>query len=72
LDERSAAERAGKLGVRLVKVSYQDVRPDGTKSELRDVYWLIGSETTHPDDLLTIDDVVRHLEDPNFKADSPD
>jgi hypothetical protein len=72
VDERAAAERAGKLGVRLVKVSYQDVRPDGTKSELRDVYWLIGSETVHPDDLLTIDDVVRHLEDPNFKADAAD
>jgi hypothetical protein len=72
VDERTAAERAGKLGVRLVKVSYQDLLPDGTKSELRDVYWLIGSETTHPDDLVTIDDVVRHLEDPNFKADPPD
>jgi hypothetical protein len=72
LDERTAAERAGELGVRLVKVSYQDVRPDGTKSELRDVYWLIGSDTGHPADLLTIDDVVRQLEDPgNFKADSP-
>jgi hypothetical protein len=72
VDERTAAERAGKLGIRLVKVSYQDLLPDGSKSELRDVYWLIGSETTHPDDLLTIDDVVRHLEDADLKADSPD
>jgi hypothetical protein len=72
LDERTAAERAGELGVRLVKVSYQDVRPDGTRSELRDVYWLIGSEAGHPDDLLTIADVVKYLEDPrNFKANSP-
>ena len=64
MDERTAAERAGELGVRLVKVSYQDLRPDGTKSELRDVYWLIDSEGRHPDDLLTIDDVVKVLEDP--------
>jgi hypothetical protein len=69
VDERAAAERAGKLGVRLVKVTYQDLLPDGSKSELRDVYWLIGSETTHPDDLLTIDDVVRHLEDADLKED---
>ncbi len=72
MDERIAAERAGQLGVRLVKVSYQDLRPDGTRSELRDVYWLIDSETRHPGDLLTIGDVVKYLEDPkNFKADSP-
>jgi hypothetical protein len=71
VDERTAAERAGELGIRLVKVSYQDLRPDGTKSELRDVYWLIGSDTGHPDDLLTIDDVVRHLGDPKkVKGDS--
>ena len=62
VDERTAAERAEERGVRLVKVSYQDLRPDGTKSELRDVYWLIGSDTGQPDDLLTIDDVVRRLE----------
>jgi len=72
VDERTAAERAGELGVRLVKVSYQDLRPDGTKSELRDVYWLIGGERGHPDDLLTIADVVKYLEDPkNLKDDSP-
>jgi hypothetical protein len=65
VDERTAAERAGELGVRLVKVSYQDLRPDGTKSELRDVYWLIDSASGHPDDLLTIDDVVKVLEDPD-------
>jgi hypothetical protein len=71
VDERSAAERAGELGIRLVKVSYQDLRPDGTKSELRDVYWLIGSDTGRPDDLLTIDDVVRQLGGPrNTGADS--
>ena len=71
MDERSAAERAGELGVRLVKVSYQDLRPDGTKSELRDVYWLIGGESSHPDDLLTIADVVKYLEDPKkLKGDS--
>jgi hypothetical protein len=63
VDERTAAERAEERGVRLVKVSYQDLRPDGTKSELRDVYWLIGSETQGPDDLLTIDDVVRRLDE---------
>jgi hypothetical protein len=71
VDERTAAERAGELGVRLVKVSYQDLRPDGTKSELRDVYWLIGGESSHPDDLLTIADVVKYLEDPKkLKGDS--
>jgi hypothetical protein len=64
VDERTAAEQAGKLGIRLIKVSYQDVRADGTKSELRDVYWLMGADTAHPDDLLTIDDVVKVLEDP--------
>jgi hypothetical protein len=70
VDERTAAERAGELGVRLVKVSYQDLRPDGSRSELRDVYWLIGSEGPSPDDLLTIADVVKALEDPgNPKAD---
>jgi hypothetical protein len=70
VDERTAAERAGELGVRLVKVSYQDLRPDGTRSELRDVYWLIGSEAPSPDDLLTIADVVKALEEPgNPKAD---
>jgi hypothetical protein len=63
VNERTAAERAEERGVRLVKVSYQDLRPDGTKSELRDVYWLIGSDTGQPDDLLTIDDVVRRLEE---------
>jgi hypothetical protein len=71
VDERTAAERAGELGIRLVKVSYQDLRPDGTKSELRDVYWLIGSATQGPDDLLTIDDVVRQLAGPkNLEGDS--
>jgi hypothetical protein len=71
VDERTAAERAGELGVRLVKVSYQDLRPDGTRSELRDVYWLIGSDAGRPDDLLTIDDVVRQLEDAkNAKGDA--
>jgi hypothetical protein len=72
VDERTAAERAEQRGVRLVKVSYQDLRPDGTKSELRHVYWLIGSDTQSPDDLLTIDDVVRRLEqDPgNLKGGS--
>jgi hypothetical protein len=45
-------------------VSYQDLRPDGTKSELRDVYWLIDSEGGQPDDLRTIADVVKYLEDP--------
>jgi hypothetical protein len=70
VDERTAAERAGELGVRLVKVSYQDLRPDGTRSELRDVYWLIGSEAPSPDDLLTIADVVKALEEPgNPKGD---
>ena len=70
MDERTAAERAGELGVRLVKVSYQDLRPDGTRSELRDVYWLIGSEGEHPDDLWTIADVVKALEEPGSpKAD---
>lgn len=72
MDENAAAERAAQLGVRLVKVSYQDLRPDGTKSELRDVYWLISSNGPHQDDLLTIDDVIRYLQDPaNFKADAP-
>jgi hypothetical protein len=71
VDERTAAERAGELGVRLVKVSYQDLRPDGTRSELRDVYWLIGGEAQGPDDLLTIADVVKYLEDPkNTKGES--
>jgi len=71
VDERTAAERAGELGIRLVKVSYQDLRPDGTKSELHDVYWLIGSDTQNPDDLLTIDDVVRQLGGPrNAEGDS--
>jgi hypothetical protein len=72
VDERTAAERAEERGVRLVKVSYQDLRPDGTKSELRDVYWLIGSDTGQPDDLLTIDDVVRRLEEDSthLKGDS--
>jgi hypothetical protein len=71
VDERTAAQRAGQLGIRLVKVSYQDLRPDGTKSELRDVYWLIGSDTQSPDDLLTIDDVVRQLGNPkNPKGDA--
>ena len=71
MNERTAAERAGELGIRLVKVSYQDLRPDGTKSELRDVYWLIGSDTQGPGDLLTIDDVVRQLGDTkNLEGDS--
>jgi hypothetical protein len=64
VDERTAAGRAEELGVRLIKVSYQDLRPDGTRSELREVYWLIGSEGRRPDDLLTIDDVVKALEEP--------
>jgi hypothetical protein len=64
VDEKAAAERAEELGVRLIKVSYQDLRADGTSSEVRDVYWLIGSEEPHPDDFLTIDDVVKYLDDP--------
>jgi hypothetical protein len=71
VDEHSAAERAQELGVRLVKVSYQDLRPDGTKSEMRDVYWVISSNGPRQDDLLTIDDVIRYLQDPrNFDTDA--
>ena len=64
MDERSAAGRAHELGIRLIKVSYQDVRADGSRSELREVYWLIGSDASHPSDFQTIGDVVKYLEDP--------
>jgi hypothetical protein len=63
VDERAAAGRADELGIRLIKVSYQDLLPDGSRTELRDAYWLIESETSRPGDFLTIDDVVKYLDD---------